>query len=161
MDFWHDDTIFRVEFLKQLRRDVRELRDAEDVILVNCLGFSDPCHIGHIGENIFIIEKMQTTEGFPLAMRKLKKDIKWFESVHEDTLTPLHIVFFCRSGKHRSVGFARCASHVLQPFMSVKDVRHIARRGWQKHICTDCYHCGPSQRKSRALAYAAEVYSEV
>ena len=131
--------------------------------MISCLGFRDPENtrdkIMHCGENVHIIESLMKNDEFAQVMADLRNVVKMNAGTH-----PLHIVFFCGGGKHRSVAIARCASFALEAKekMQVLPINHLSRSGWKKFMCPGtCALCEMSPRKNRALESAAEVYDQL
>ena len=75
----------------------------------------------------------------------------------------LHVVFYCKKGRHRSVGLAYLAAIALSVLTNWgADTLHLADHAWQFDTCNNCHSCArPTgelrKAKQEAVDFAVAV----
>lgn len=136
----------------------------ESCIVVDCRDFYDAqnsAHLhGHIGLHPAVLRSVVDHPAFP----------RWFSSLHRNLMSRVEqrhsptfgisIIFFCRSGKHRSVACRRIVEHIMH-----NDSRfHLTRvhdcTDWGKYACGACGECraDPAGVRLHALERASALW---
>jgi len=74
----------------------------------------------------------------------------------------LHVICFCRTGRHRSVAAAAMLSRLLAKFTEWHvRTEHLADKQWQFQTCNSCDDCSNPTGSNRADMTAARDLAEV
>ncbi len=134
---------------------------------VDCRRFSDPDarkrgglrHLGFAGS---VLHKIATDRRFADFLENVLTDLILL-GCQEPVDKPVHVVFFCKKGRHRSVavahltGLAMAAITAWSPWFD-----HLASHTWPYETCNNCHDCArPTGRglweKQEAARLAVDV----
>ncbi len=141
---------------------------SEDVVVVpiDCRGFADASagNRWHLGFEPQKVVDFVTSQQF----------LAWVTNLHAVLLQGLQqaharksqvaVVFYCRSGCHRSVAASVVLRHILHDgvdrrMVTLTETMHMSKPLWQTQYCNECARCRrPSSKRSQALATAARVW---
>ena len=125
------------------------------IILVDARGFKEPHgqrpathHIGTYYQNLRdIIRHRDFLLGWPPLMMRLRDEL-----LSNDTMRPLIVAFYCKSGKHRSVGLAWALTQILRREHDWNvELWHTMREYWHIGPCRECDECATDTPEKLAL----------
>ena len=121
------------------------------VILVDARGFKthqrDTYHIGTHELNLQgILRHPNFLQVWPRLTRRLPDAL-----LDRDHSRPADVAFYCKSGKHRSVGLAWALTHMLRELGWNVDLWHSMREYWHIGSCRECPQCAADNPSKLAL----------
>jgi hypothetical protein len=159
------DQVIDKNFTDQLKKKICKVEPRFKhyrMVLINCLPFYNPAATNHSGEHVQIIENIMHEGEFAKILKYVKDTLNEMYADCTDLRMPL-FVLWCKSGRHRSVGFAAILRFILgQLRHDVPATTHMSSCHWHPKFChMKCKLCQPSSRKQAALEYAFELFSEL
>ena len=85
------------------------------------------------------------TQLWPRLMARLRDEL-----LSSDRMRPVIVDFYCKSGKHRSVGLAWTLTKILREHQNV-ELWHTMRGYWQLGCCYECDECATATPEKLAL----------
>ena len=103
-------------YIKELTERIAREPNFEnyDICLLNTTTFWNPHAVRHSGEHVEILEQMVRLDAFPKLLQTVKTQLKNIGKTGSRGRRMIAFVCWCRSGRHRSVGFAACLRYVFQ-----------------------------------------------
>ena len=83
------------------------------------------------------------------------------ELLSSDRMRPVIIAFYCKSGKHRSVGLAWTLTKILREHDWNVDLWHAMREYWSFDSCKECAECATDTPTKLALLAEVRPRSEL
>ncbi len=146
---------------------VRAMMDTENIdchaymLTVDCRGFADPEAlrrrrregINHIGTDETILHRLVLHNEFaPLWLSCIQRlnrrlpggDLAGVAGGSAPSSAPATVVFFCKKGRHRSVGMAWLTAQLLLAQGYNVVLRHTMRDFWALGTCNECRACASS-----------------
>ncbi len=131
------------------------------ILTVDCRGFNDPerhhgprpNHLGVHPHNLYGLAGHRNFGSFFLGLRR------GFELALASAPV-VHVCFYCKKGRHRSVGMAKLFAHVLQETSEVRvdGVDHLSSPFWHRQTCDYCEECRTRTNYSDAAEAAAVLF---
>jgi len=140
-----DDELLRRIFVEREKKGIDVFSDVRL--------FCDPSSRGHIGVHPEILKTMASNRHFPGWLGDLRKEVfRAFQKSWE-----IHVAFYCRSGKHRSVAGARFLEHCAKTEGWMCCQNHLCRDRWRhtcRGLCAECNEQFPNRARDEALQRA-------
>ena len=141
---------------------------SEDVVVVpvDCRGFADAraSNRWHLGFEPQKVVDFVSSEQFPGWVTDLQAALlQGLQQAHARN-SQVAVVFYCRSGCHRSVAASVVLRHILHEgvdrrMVTLTETMHMSKPLWQTQFCNECALCRrPSSTRSQALETAARVW---
>ena len=125
--------------------------------VMNCITPNDPNKdvtlCGYWGEHYTTMSLFLESAACDQNLRKLKRLTRTVRAC-PFLGQEINVLFWCRSGRHRSVAQAAFAKHVLEESGFEVDVIHWHSVHWPEGFCTTCSDCGPESEEMRMVSKA-------
>ena len=148
-------------------------KDKPMLLLVNCMAFFDPDKCSrHLGTHCVNMKTIAADKRFPAVVQKVSEFLKRMPWSGPPRQKRVMLLFWCRSGNHRSVSTCELIHYCLQRAgFNLTQPDHMARKHWWRKCGNKgpCKNCDPKrlpnttweQQNRDALAQAFAVYKEV
>ena len=133
--------------------------------VVNCCPLFDPTVFPCSGENPFLQERWLEPENFH-KLKRVFKELKYAaDSSRMSSRDEIHVLTFCASGKHRSIGTASFLKYLIDKNnwnMEVKEIKHLHEMFWPDWLChMSCDACQNARKKIEVHERLCAVYDSL
>ena len=134
------------------------------IVLVDSRGFKAPPgqrhathHIGTYYENLRgLIRHDDFKVLWPRLLRRVCDELN-----SSNRMRPVIVAFYCKSGKHRSVGLAWILTQILREHDWNVELWHMMREYWHLGSCNECIECATDTEAKRALLREVRPQAEL
>ena len=110
----------------------------------DCRQFSDPDEVRgglrHLGFNARVMYKLAHHAEFKYFLDDVLDQVADLLKA-EPVGAPVHIMFFCKKGRHRSVAVALLVGQALLMFGQAVSSEHLSSHTWPFDTCNNCNEC--------------------
>ena len=162
---WRHKTV-RSNFFQDVLVEAKIAAADDKFLEFDCRPFADPeprRGKNHIGLNGLILRKLTEHKEFAAFFTDVMQSVLIGTGSGRLKQRLVRVVFYCKKGRHRSVGLAYLAAVALSELSSwAADTVHLANHAWPFDTCNNCGECArPRGQVAQALREAKQTAIDV